>query len=203
MEKNKHFLVGVFGDQDELLHGVEDIRGKGIKIHEVFTPFPVHNLEHALGYQRSRMPVAAFLFGATGTISAILMQTLMSGVDWPMIIGGKPYVSLPDFVPITFEMTVLFAAFGMVGTFMVTQNLKPYKVPRLFDLRGTDDKMIMAIDLAKNPMSEEDIKKILQEAHAEEVFRKDFADDNEEGNFFTYLKDLINNGVTESGRFPR
>ena len=203
MKKNKHFLVGVFGDQDELLHGVEDIRAKGVKIHEVFTPYPVHHLEDALGYKRSRMPVAAFLFGATGTTCAISMQTLMSGVDWPMIIGGKPFISLPDFVPITFEMTVLFAAFGMVGTFMVTQNLKPHKAPRLFDLRGTDDKMIMAIDLAKNNLSEEEISKILKVAHAEEVYRKDFADAKNERNFFKYLQDLFINGVTESGRFPR
>lgn len=203
MEKNKHFLVGVFDDQDELLHGVEDVRAKGVKIHEVFTPFPVHHLEHALGYKRSRMPVAAFMFGVTGTTCAILMQTLMSGVDWPVIIGGKPFISLPDFVPITFEMTVLFAAFGMVATFMITQNLKPYKIPRLFDIRATDDKMIMAIDLAKNVMNEQEISNILKGAHAQEVFRKDFVNDKNEGNFFTYVKNLINNGVTESGRFPR
>jgi len=67
-----------------------------------------------------------------------------------MIIGGKNFVAIPDFVPVTFELTVLLAAFGMVGTFLVSSDLKPWKDPKLLDIRITDDKHIMAIDLAKN-----------------------------------------------------
>lgn len=101
MESNKHFVVGIFDDPGILLAGIKKIRESGVKIFEVYTPFPVHHLEHALGYKRSKMPVAAFFFGLTGTTLAILMQTLMMGVDWPMIIGGKPFISIPAFVPVT------------------------------------------------------------------------------------------------------
>lgn len=174
MDKGKHYLVGVFNDEDVLLHGVEHIREKGVRIEEVYTPFPVHGLDEALGYTRSRLPIAAFLFGMTGTILALVMQIWMLGFDWPMIIGGKNFASLPPFVPVTFELTVLLAAFGMVGTFMIVSDLKPYKWPRQFDIRSTNDKHVMAIDLASNKLSKDEIARILKENGAEEVNEKNF-----------------------------
>lgn len=174
MESNKNFVVGVFNDEDVLLHAVEHIRGKGVKIHEVFTPFPVHGLDEVLGYKRTRLPIAAFLFGITGTILALSTQILMLGYDWPMIIGGKNFASLPPFVPVTFEFTVLCAAFGMVGTFFIVSDMKPYKWPRQFDIRSTDDKHVMAIDLATNKLSKDEISRILKENGAVEVNEKNF-----------------------------
>ncbi len=200
MEKNKHFIVGIFNDHDILLSAVKKIRTEGVNIYEVFSPYPVHHLEHALGYTRSRMPVAAFFFGLTGTTCAILMQVLMMGVDWPMIIGGKSFIAVPDFVPVSFEMTVLFSAFGMVGTFLFTRDLKPYKVPRIFDRRSTDDKHVMAIDIADNTKSVEDIKELLTSVNAEEVYNKDFTDEENKGSFISYVIDLFTNGVTSSSR---
>ena len=200
MEANKHFVTGVFGDQDVLLNAVKTVRGKGVNIYEVFTPYPVHHLEDALGYKKSYMPKAAFGFGLLGTTLAILMQTWMMGVDWPMIIGGKPYISIPDFVPVIFEITVLLSAFGMVGTFFISKNLKPYAIPRIFDRRSTDNKHIMAIDLAKNEMSEDELKGLLEEVGAEEQNRKDFTDEENNPSFARYIADLIANGVTSSSR---
>ena len=99
----------------------------------------------------------------------------MLGYDWPMIIGGKNFVSLPPFIPVTFEMTVLLAAFGMVITFMIVSDMKPYKWPRQFDLRSTEDKHIMAIDLALNgSMSKDELSRILKSAGASEVNEKNF-----------------------------
>ncbi len=174
METNKNFIVGVFNDEDILLSAVEGIRGKGVKIHEVFTPFPVHGLDEMLGYKRSRLPIAAFMFGMTGTSLALLMQIWMLGFDWPMIIGGKNNASLPPFIPVTFELTVLLSAFGMVGTFFIVSNMKPYKWPRQFDLRSTDDKHVMAIDLATNKFSKEELSRILKDSGASEVNEKNF-----------------------------
>jgi hypothetical protein len=174
MESNKNFVVGIFNDEDVLLHAVENIREKGVKIHEVFTPFPVHGLDEVLGYKRTRLPIAAFLFGMTGTILALSTQILMLGYDWPMIIGGKNFASLPPFVPVTFEFTVLLAAFGMVGTFFIVSDMKPYKWPRQFDNRSTDDKHVMAIDLATNKLSKDDISRILKDNGAVEVNEKNF-----------------------------
>jgi hypothetical protein len=174
MENKSNYLVGIFEDEDVLLHAVSTIRGTGVKIHEVYSPFPVHGLDEVLGYKRTRLPIAAFLFGLLGTSLALTMQIWMLGYDWPMIIGGKNFVSLPPFVPVTFELTVLLSALGMVGTFMIVSDLKPYKKPRLFDIRCTDDKHVMAIDLDKNQLSKADISKILKESGASEVNEKSF-----------------------------
>lgn len=175
MEADKNYLVGVFSDEDVVLDAVKSVRGKGVKIHEVYTPFPIHGLDHALGYKETRIHISAFLFGLTGTILALTMMFYMLGIDWPMIIGGKNHASLPPFIPVTFELTVLLAALGMVGTFLVISDLKPYKKPRLFDIRITDDKHVMAVDLAKNTtFTKEQIIDILRESGAEEVNEKNF-----------------------------
>ena len=175
MERDTHFVLGVYDDEDVLLHAVEEVRSSGIKIQEVYSPYPVHGLDHVLGYKRSRLPIAAFLFGILGTTLALLMQYYMMLFDWPMIIGGKDYASFPAFIPVTFELTVLLAAFGMVGVFMISSNLKPWAQPRIFDLRSTDDKHIMAIDIANNSaMDIAKIEDILKSSGATEVNKKSF-----------------------------
>jgi len=174
MESNKNFVLGVFDDEDTLIHAVEKVRGKGVKIHEVYSPFPVHGLDEALGYKKTRLPIAAFMFGMTGTSLALIMQIWMLGYDWPMIIGGKNFASLPPFIPVTFELTVLLSALGMVATFLIVSDMKPYRWPQTFDLRSTDDKHIMAIDLATNKMSKQDIGAILKDSGAQEVNDKNF-----------------------------
>ncbi len=175
MEVNKNFLVGIFDNEQLVLDGVRKVRGGGVKIHEVFTPFPVHGLDEVLGYQRTRLPIAAFIFGLAGTSLALLLQIWMLGYDWPMIIGGKNYVSLASFIPVTFELTVLLSALGMVATFIIVSDMKPYRWPRQFDVRSTDDKHVMAIDLAENAkLSKDQITALLRDAGASEVNEKNF-----------------------------
>ena len=175
MAANKNFLVGVFDDEDVVVSAVRALRSKGVKIHEVFTPFPVHGLEEALGYKRTRLPVAAFFFGLLGTALALLMQFWMMGYDWPMIIGGKPYASLPPFIPVTFEVTVLLSALGMVACFFIACDMKPYGKPRQFDVRSTDDKLVMAIDLHVNATTDQTaLTQLLKDAGASEVNEKVF-----------------------------
>ncbi len=175
MAADKNFLVGVYDDEDVLLGAVQTLRAKGVRIHEVFTPFPVHGLDEALGYKRTRLPIAAFMFGALGTSLALLMQFWMLGYDWPMIIGGKPHAALPPFIPVTFEFTVLLSALGMVATFMIVSDLKPYGKPRQFDVRSTDDKLIVAIDVDLNKTQDATaITQLLKDSGASEVNKRTF-----------------------------
>ena len=161
-------MIGVFDDEDVLVEAVTTARSEGIRIHDCYTPFPVHGLGHALGYKRSKLPIAAFLFGALGLALALLMQFYMMKIDWPMIIGGKNFASI-TFVPVSFELTVLLSALGMVGVFMIISDLRPYGKAKIFDLRATDDKHIMAIDLSKNSIKIDEMKSILNRAGAVEV----------------------------------
>lgn len=156
------------------MEAVHKVRKSGIKIEEVYSPFPVHGLDDALGYKRSRLPVAAFLFGLLGTILALLMQLYMMAFDWPIIIGGKDFAAVPDFIPVTFELTVLLSSFGMVACFFIVSNLKPYGKPRIFDLRSTDDMHVMALNLDSNPIPVEEMRKVLRDSGAVEVNDKTF-----------------------------
>ena len=168
-EKGVKFVVGIYDDEDVLLDAISSVREKGVYIYEVYSPFPVHGIESRLGYKRSRLSVAAFCFGFLGLCLALTMMIGMMTIDWPMIIGGKDFLPLPVFIPVTFEMTVLLSAFGMVGTFFVVSDLKPWGIPKTFDLRSTDDKHVMAIELDNNKMDSKKIKTILNTSGASEV----------------------------------
>ncbi|MEI9920490.1 MAG: DUF3341 domain-containing protein [Bacteroidota bacterium] len=174
MESQKNYVLGIFTDEDVLVDAVGSVRDKGVKIEEVYSPFPVHGLDEALGYRRTRLPIAAFLFGLTGTCLALFTQIWMLGYDWPMIIGGKNHASLPPFIPVTFEFTVLCASWGMAITFIIVSDMKPYKWPRQFDNRSTDDKHVMAIDLATNKLSKQELTQLLKDNGASEVNEKNF-----------------------------
>ncbi len=172
MARESNYIVGVYDDEDILLKAIPVVRGGGVKIHEVFSPFPVHGIDDLLGYKRSRLAIVAFMFGVLGTCLALTMQLGMMSVDWPMIIGGKDYAPIPSFIPVTFELTVLLASFGMVGTFMIISNLKPWGKPKIFDKRITDDKHVVAIDLGANSVKEAAISELLKKSGASEVNKK-------------------------------
>ncbi len=174
MAVGKNYLVGVFEDQDVVLDAIKSIRGEGVKIHEVFSPFAIHGIDDVLDYKQSRLPIASFFYGLIGCSLALFTMYWMLGFDWPMIIGGKDFTSLPPFIPVTFEFTVLLAAHGMVLTFFIVSDLKPWAKPKVFDIRCTDDKHIMAIDLGDNKKSKEEINKMLSESGASEVNEKNF-----------------------------
>lgn len=173
MSELTKFVVGVYDDEDEVLHAVTEVKDRGVKIHEVYTPFPIHGLDKAIGHERTRIPVAAFMFGITGTTLGTLLTTWTMGYDWPMIIGGKDHVAFPDFIPIIFELTVLLAAYGMVFTFCASNSLWPGKKPILFHERTTDDKFIMAINMNDNSKSMSEIGSILKSSGAVEVNEKE------------------------------
>jgi len=165
---NIKYILGHFEDPDDLMHGIDKLQENSVSIYDVYTPMPIHGIEDKLGIKRSRLGVVAFCFGLTGTITAISMITYMLVIDWPMNIGSKPHFALPDFIPIMFELTVLFAAFGMVGTYFFVNHLAPGRAPRVMDLRATNDRFVIAID-AKSNTSHDQIDNILKEAGAVEI----------------------------------
>ncbi|MBE9465593.1 DUF3341 domain-containing protein [Dyadobacter subterraneus] len=174
-ELSGKYLVGVYDDDDTVLHAVPKLRKAGVKIQEVYSPFPIHGLDDALGHPRTRIGIAAFMFGVTGCCVALTLMIWTMGIDWPMIVGGKDSISLPNYIPITFELTVLFTAFGMVITFFISNGLGPgTHFHERFDVRATDNKFVMAINLGRNSMSEDEISRALRDSGAEEVNIKQF-----------------------------
>ncbi|MCJ8165287.1 DUF3341 domain-containing protein [Pontibacter sp. E15-1] len=170
---NKKFVLGIYDDEDVLLHAIENIRAAGTKIYEVFSPYPIHGIDDVLGIKRSRLPIVAFFGGLTGMSFALWMQIWMLGFDWPMIIGGKPHISLPAFIPVTFELTVLFSAFSMVIAFFIVSNLKPSLRVNMLDKRSTDDKFVMAIEVKDGVTDLSALNELLRSNGAVEVNEKE------------------------------
>ncbi|PCJ66355.1 MAG: hypothetical protein COA58_06145 [Bacteroidetes bacterium] len=146
--EDKKFTVGIFDDSEKLIHAVETLRKKGVKIFDCYTPFPVHHLDRALGYHRSNLTIGAFICGLLGSLSGFTLAYSMNVVDWPMIIGGKPtdITLFTSFIPIIFELTILFTAFGMVIMFFARSSMVHGIKEDLLDRRQTDNHMVLAID---------------------------------------------------------
>ena len=150
---NKH-VHAIYDDDDKLLSAVKHLRSSGVSIKDVFTPFPVHGLDHALDLKPTRIAIAAFIYGCIGLTIAILMINYIMIVDWPQNIGGKPSFSfmenLPAFVPVIFELTVFFAGHLMVITFYMRSSLWPFKKAENPIPETTDDKFLIQITSFKD-----------------------------------------------------
>lgn len=151
----KKFVVGVFDEEGALFDAVRKVRRSGFRIHDVYTPFPIHGLDKVIGLRDTSLHTAGFIYGITGTTVAVSCMSWIFTKDWPLNIGGKPHFALPAWIPITFELTVLFSAVGMVLTFCYLCQLAPFVRKHHFHPRATDDKFVMVIDCAaKNNESE-------------------------------------------------
>ncbi|HRG31746.1 MAG: DUF3341 domain-containing protein [Saprospiraceae bacterium] len=167
---NKEVVYGIYSDEEDLLRAVRNARSKHLEIMDVYTPFPVHGLDQAMGLSESRLHQAGFVYGALGTLTAFLGMSWIFTRDWPIIFGGKPYWPVPSFIPITFELTVLFAAWGMTITFYTICGLWPGVSNPQLDLRTTDDKFCLAFNCAD--VSELEAKSFFNETGADEVNSK-------------------------------
>lgn len=180
MASNK-YIVGLFDHEDRLIDAVRSFKKEKIEITDTLTPFPVHGLEHELGYEDTRLHTAGFMFGITGTFVALAVMTWITTSNYPINIGGKPFFALPSFIPITFELTVLFAAVGMVTVYCIRNGLFPGAIPRIFDERITDDRFALTFEVDDNT-SKDEISKIvslLKGSGAVEVSAKEFGDETE------------------------
>ena len=140
-------------------------------MHEVYTPFPVHGLDEAMGLQDTRLHTVGFIIGALGTIFAISAMGSISALDWPINVGGKPFFSFPAFVPITFEVTVLFASIGMVVTMYLRNKFSIFREPEIVDPRFTDDRFGVVFCQKKYGKADDlaAISQIMKETGAVEV----------------------------------
>jgi hypothetical protein len=164
----KKFVVGNFYDEQVLFPAVKQVRRKGYKIHDVYTPFPIHGLDAAMGLRDTSLHTAGFIYGITGLLTGFSFITWAFTTDWPLNIGGKPFFALPAWIPIMFELTVLFAAVGMVLTFCYLCQLAPFVKKDHFNPRSTDDTFVMAIE-CNDKTSEADVTQFLQSVGAQEV----------------------------------
>ena len=151
---NNKYIHALYDDDDTLLSAVKKIRSENHHIEEVYTPFPVHGLDKALGLEETRIAIMSFIYGCIGLCVAVAMMNFIMIEDWPQNIGGKPSFSylenMPAFVPIMFELTVFFAAHLMVITFYMRSKLWPFKKAENPNPLTTDDKFLIELEINNN-----------------------------------------------------
>ncbi|MCF8415360.1 MAG: DUF3341 domain-containing protein [Crocinitomicaceae bacterium] len=171
-------IYAMYDDDEVLKDGAKKLVSKGVKIAEVFSPFPIHGIDPIIGIKNTRLGIMAFIYGLTGLLLATVGMRFFMVTDWPMNIGGKPNFSYLDnilaFIPITFEFTVLCAAHGMAITYMLRNKTLPGMPAQNPDPRTTDDKFVMEIRLSENAnFSESDLQTWLKETGIIELDQKE------------------------------
>ena len=146
MDNNK-MLLGVYDNPDKTLDVTEQLVNGGYDVQDVYTPFAVHGLDRILKVKRSRLSIAAFCFAMLGIASALTLMIYASYIDWQMNIGGKPSLHIPTYIPITFELGILFTAFGMVACFFIVNKMFWGRNTDVIDLRVTDDLFVIAVNI--------------------------------------------------------
>ncbi len=171
-------IYAMYDDDDVLKDGAKKLVAKGIKVAEVFSPFPIHGIDPIIGIKNTRLGIMAFIYGLTGLMLATLGMRFFMITDWPMNIGGKPNESYLDnmlaFIPVTFEFTVLCAAHGMALTYFLRNKTLPGLPASNPDPRTTDDKFVMELRLSQNTQfSETELHDLLKSTGIVELDQRD------------------------------
>ena len=165
-------LLAEFSSAAAVLHAAEKLRDGGYTQFDTHSPFPIHGMDAAMGMKDSKLGLIVFPIGLTGTCLAWLMMWWMNGVDYTLVIGGKPPYSLPSQIPIMFELTILLSAFATVFGMFGLNKLPRHHHP-IFNsdrFKGfSDDKFFVSVESTDPKWSLEKTRALLEGAHAEHV----------------------------------
>lgn len=173
MEKNIYGIMAEFDTPTQLVNAATKVRDAGYVKTDAFSPFPLHEIDEALGIKRSILPFLVFGGGIIGLLSGIGLQLFVHVFDYPIIVGGRPHLSIPSFIPPAYELTILFAAFTAVFGMILLNGLpQPYhpvfNVPR-FAL-ATREKFFLLIETKDPKFDYEETKSFMQNLNPQEVF---------------------------------
>jgi hypothetical protein len=141
---NSRYTAAVFRHEDELFAAALEAREAGFEVHDVYTPFPVHGMDQAAGLKPSRLTWIALIAGAVGLMFGLGLQVWTSAYDWPLNVGGKPFNSFPLFIPVTFELTVLFSGLIAIGVLLIRNRLWLFSKRMVFS-SVTDDRFVIVL----------------------------------------------------------
>ncbi len=139
------FKIGIFEDEEKFLSSVRSLKENNFPIHDVFTPYPVHEVFHLLK-RKSRLPTAAYFFGLFGIIATLAFLYFTSVIDWPIVYGGKPFNSFPSFIVVTIILTIFTVTIASLALFSARSKLFPGRDNTIFDDRATDNKFVIVIE---------------------------------------------------------
>ncbi len=173
MDKKIYGLLAEFDTPTQLVDAANKIREAGFTKTDAFSPFPLHEIDHALGVKKTILPYLVFTGGVIGLLSGLGLQYFVHVIDYPIIVGGRPFLSIPSFIPATFELTILFAAFVAVFGMILLNGLpQPYhpvfNVPR-FAL-ASREKFFLLIETTDPKFNYEETRSFMQSLNPQEVF---------------------------------
>ncbi len=172
----RSFLVGIFTEEDQILAVTRAATDAGVPVHDAFTPYAVHGLDRAQKLKPSWLTWVCFGGGALGLATGIFLQGYTSGVDtpfwsgWPLNVGGKPFLSWPAFVPVIFELTVLFAGLISVAALFAVCGLFPGKKPKLKIDGVTNDRFALVVDPLGDGYDDASVRALFEQHGAAEVY---------------------------------
>ncbi len=141
-------LLATFEHEEDLLAATREVRRRGHKIIDAYTPYAVHGLDRAMGLKPSRLTWVCFICGMVGALGMLWFEHWVGSISWPIDVGGKPWNSLPSNVPVAFEAAVLLAGFGSVFALLMVSRLFPGKQSHPVLERVTDDRFVLVLDEA-------------------------------------------------------
>lgn len=173
MAKKLFGVMAEFDTATELVDAARAVRDAGYTRTDAFSPFPIHEIDEALGIKRSILPVLVFFGGITGLLLGVSLQVFVHYIDYPLNIGGRPFLSWPSFVPPSYELTILLAGFTAVFGMLFLNGLpRPYhpvfNVPR-FSL-ASREKFFLLIESADEKYDHEETRKLMESLKPQEVF---------------------------------
>jgi hypothetical protein len=162
-------MLGIFEDEAGILGAARAAREQGLRIVDAYTPYAVHGLDRAMGLKPSRLSLVCLFAGAAGAVLKLWFEIWTAAFDWPINVGGKPWNSLPAFVPITFEVMVLFAGLATVLAFIAVSRLRPGKQPKLIAPGVTNDRFALVLEEADAAFDAQQVRRLLERHGAVEI----------------------------------
>ncbi len=162
-------MIATFKHEDDILAATNAARQWGLKIVDVFAPYAVHGLDEAMGLAPSRLPWVCLALGVFGAAFKVWFEFWTTATDWPLNVGGKPWNSLPAFVPITFEVMVLFAGLSTVFAFLLVSRLRPWRKARPLTPRVTNDEFALVVEESDAQFDPDGVRLLFERLHAVRV----------------------------------
>jgi hypothetical protein len=166
---SRRTLLGFFERESDVLGATRAVRDAGFHVSDVYAPYAVHGLDRAMGLAPSKLPWVCFLLGLLGAGLKVWFEFWTTAQDWPINVGGKPWNSLPAFVPVTFEVMVLFAGLSTVAAFLFVSRLWPGKRTALADKAVTDHHFVLVIEESDAAFDPAKVRRLLDRYHVMRV----------------------------------
>lgn len=160
-------IVATFAEARPMLKAAAELRASGLKIVDAHTPYALEEIEACIPEEKDRLSEACFAGGMLGLLLALAFQVWTSAVDWPLNVGGKPFVSLPALIPVAFEIAILFGALATLGVFLGRGRLGPGRVADPEFEPASDDRFVLVIEVL--PGRRDRAVDVLESAGAEEI----------------------------------